>query len=170
MALITFKDLPDTSTPLNAENLNANFQRDIITIGLASDTNVRITSDYVSAKIPFNKLSGQAGTKLKLENNGVRIPSNTKKIKVSARETSVGDESSSSYGIYLFVNEKAVCQIYDVATRPGDYSATTINETIISVNGGELVTLQLYCDSAGHSRNMKAFDGTATSLTVEIVE
>lgn len=62
MALVTFQDLPSTSTPLNASNLNNNFQEVIngsgwITLPLASGITQYTTADHY--KCQYRKIGNQ---------------------------------------------------------------------------------------------------------------
>lgn len=67
MALVEFKNLPDTSTPLNAENLNNNFKKDYILLKLTS--NQTITTD--GSEIPFTVVENTNPTLFQYTNNRI---------------------------------------------------------------------------------------------------
>lgn len=68
MALLEFKNLPDTSTPLNAENLNYNFDlmSNMITIK-GSNTSIT-TGDSEYVEIPYDTNFASVGNKLTFDN------------------------------------------------------------------------------------------------------
>lgn len=63
MALVTFQDLPSTSTPLNAENLNNNFNelnsKSVIRVGLGANTSLTIANAYTNVLIPCDTVTTQ---------------------------------------------------------------------------------------------------------------
>lgn len=63
MALVTFQDLPSTSTPLNAANLNNNFNelnsKSAIRVGLSANTSLAIETAYTNVLIPCDRVLAQ---------------------------------------------------------------------------------------------------------------
>ena len=82
MDLITFKNLPDTSTPLNAENLNllqSNVEKAVnkrgITIGLSENFTTNVTTTYTPIKIPLNAIKAERDTDetFVIQSNGIKV-------------------------------------------------------------------------------------------------
>ena len=118
MALLEFKNLPDTSTPLTAENLNNNFEYlddkmsnflkvETTEISLGSFTanqekydqeySITIPTGYTPLGIMGYRLVGNSFTALRI--NGLYIGSN--KIKYSIENTSGSSTGSITFTVYV---------------------------------------------------------------------
>lgn len=101
MALIEFKNLPDTSTPINAENLNNNFNelKNRKYILLSTDSTIQV----ISASDGWQKInfasSKQYGNVLSFDSNNsvVIVPSNVKKVRVAG---SIGGRNAAWIKVY----------------------------------------------------------------------
>lgn len=81
MGLIEFKDYPNTSTPLNAENLNNNFNELAEKNYFVATSTGSITLNN-TVDIPLTKVRS-SGTKLTLENGKIKVGKGVSKVRVS---------------------------------------------------------------------------------------
>lgn len=82
MGLIEFKDLPDTSTPLNAENLNNNFNllKTKYWSGICEITSLPTETNWLV--VPFNKIKTNTN-QIIIENGIITVSEKIKSVKVS---------------------------------------------------------------------------------------
>lgn len=108
--MITFKNKPDTTTPINAENLNANFNecknKSAILVALSANAELTASTAWATLYIPFNTTIYKVGNGFKLESDGgVSVDSDVTRIKVTFYYQLAEDCSQSVYG-----------RIYDIKT------------------------------------------------------
>lgn len=165
MALITFQDLPSTQTPINSTNLNDNFNEldtktnpQIITAELSSNFTKTI-NDYEI--IPFNR-SVLVGTKLSIDNNGIKVGSGVSKVKISSKATFNSLTSGTKWLTIYKNNEASIPNIATFSSRATIYST----ETVITVSEDDVI----YAKVNGTSGDVIRGGGGYTNITVEVVE
>jgi hypothetical protein len=108
--MITFKNKPDTTTPINAGNLNDNFEecknKSAILVALSANAELTATTAWATLYIPFNIAVSKIGNGFNLESDGgVSVDSNVTRIKVTFYYQLAEDCSQAVYG-----------RIYDIKT------------------------------------------------------
>lgn len=101
--MIIFKNKPDTTTPVNAENLNANFEecknKSAILVALSANAELTAPAAWTNLYIPFNTTIYKVGNRFNLESDGgVSVGSNVTGIKVTFYYQLAEDCSQSIYG------------------------------------------------------------------------
>ena len=175
MSLIEFKDYPSTETPLNAENLNYNFNevntKNIITVGLSGNITETTNKPFV---IVFDKVMASSGTKLTndIENGGVRIGAGVSKVKVSGQiiqQVSVAE----LYGAYIGKNETNLSNAVNIAFNyiSATYKMwqTSLQPVVVDVKEGDIIKFTSYVQQ-NCEMIISAYDGRAVNMTVEVVE
>lgn len=166
MALIEFQDLPNTTTPINAANLNNNFDeldeksdKNIITAELENNF-TKTTTDYEI--LPFTT-EIKVGTKLTLSNNAVIIGSGVSKIKVSAKASFNNLATSGLKWLTIFKNSDAV------SPNPRNLSARDMiyaTDVLVSVNENDIITAKVN----GAINDVIRGGIGYTCITVEVIE
>ena len=164
--MLVFKDLPDTSTPINATNLNGNFneldektEHHIITASMSSNF-TKSTTDYEI--LPLNT-SLIVGNKLSLSNNGIVVGSNVSKVKVSAKLSFNSVATSGLKWLTIFNNNDAV------SANPANLSARNMvysTDTLIEVSAGDIITLKVN----GSAGDVIRYGIPYSNITVEVIE
>jgi hypothetical protein len=101
--MLIFKNKPDTTTPINADNLNVNFQecknKSAILVALSSNTELTASTAWATLYIPFNTTVYKIGNGFNLESDGgVSVDSNVTGIKVTFYYQLAEDCSQAVYG------------------------------------------------------------------------
>ena len=165
MELIEFKDLPNTDTPINAENLNHNFnylaEKNYI---VATITNEQaLSSNYV---LTLDEIVESYGDKLTLSKGKILIGKGISKIKVSG-SIFVNFPTSAGYvwGAIRKGETKMASNITTI-TNGTSYLSTSIPPNIFSVVEGDTIDLLGDSTCGGSARTGKA----NTWLCVEVIE
>lgn len=176
MALIEFKNKPDKNTPLNADNLNHNFNE--LNSNL-EEINNKIAKEYIAATANSNiSVSGntdilltatkQSGTKLILENNKIKIGAGVSKVQVSG---SVFIEITTQNNGYLWgrivKNSTHVSGSIVPLLSGNAFVSSSIPSIIINVTEGDLLYLNV--DAANIKGTVRTGDAN-TWLYVEVIE
>ena len=88
-----------------------------ITVGLLSDTTTTVTSAYSSVDLNFDSEIAKTGTLLALESGKLKIGKGIKKIIVSAKVQTQGDNTS--WGINILKNNSAIVSSFESNPRIG---------------------------------------------------
>lgn len=167
MALIEFKDYPNTSTPLNAENLNNNFNElaEKNYLVATSTGSITLTNEV---DIPLTKVRS-GGTKLTLENGKVKVGEGVSKVRVSG--AIFLDIKGSFVAGYLWGrivnNGNHVSGSITPLISGMGFASSSIPSIITEVKENDLLFLNV--DAAGASGTTR--DGeTTTWLLVEVIE
>ena len=166
MSLITFQDLPNITTPINAQNLNNNFNeldeksdKNIITASMSSNF-TKTTPDYET--LPLNT-SLIVGNKLSLNNNSIIVGSDVSKVKVSAKLSFNSVANSGLKWLTIFKNNDAVsANPTNLSSRNMVYST----DTLIEVSVGDIITLKVN----GSVGDVIRYGIPYSNITVEVVE
>lgn len=158
MSRTDWKNLPDTSTPVNAENLLNDSAKNIITASV-SENYTLTTANYEI--LPLN-ISTKIGNKLQLENNQIIVGSGVSKIKISAK-VSFNTLTSGLKWLTLFQNNAAVSANPMILTGRATLST---NEILVNVVEGDKFTLQINGTNDDVIRGGVAY----TNITIEVVD
>ena len=168
MALIEFQNLPNTSTPLNAENLNTNFEKNIITV-YASDMNITDTTDSQNNTIIFNGTVSSLGNKLSLNTTTgeVTIGSGISYVKVSCGcEIILGSSGMTYHAVSIRKNGSQVGKWAQTKGNynPNVYGYATLSNVLIPVSEGDKITAAVFNRLAG------SYIIGSPYMTVEVVQ
>ena len=165
---------------INVETLMSNLQTQItnlqsqvndknaITIGLNADTTTTSTSAYQTIDLNLTKEVGKVGTKLSLSNGKVLIGSGVTKVLVSGKiQTQQSDNSS--YGLLIKKNDTEVSNNYE-GNSGASWSQLTATPILIPVSEGDTIKMSIYHNSSNTTKNVKAYSGYGTYLTVEAID
>lgn len=165
MSSTTFKNLPDQSTPITAENLNNN----IITVGLtanftydASDGEQQLPIDYVIASV---------GNKLTLDttNNVIKIGAGITKIAVSFTVSTytATPTTSKAYVRTRILKNGANVSRSDVRTEGMIYRPTmSMAKFVVSVQQNDEISIGLFSNNGALTT---VAEYTGVNVTIEVV-
>ena len=169
-----WQDLPNTTTPINATNLNKMEQgiydandKNVITIGLNADTSFTSTANYQSIDVNLTNEVGKTGTKLSLSNGKVSIGAGVTKVLISGAMQTQGD--GNMYGLSLYKNNNTIAQAF-VSPPNSSYNHLSVVPIIVSVAQNDTIKMGVYINTSGSTKNLKAYNGGGTYLTVEVIE
>jgi len=165
MALVEFKNLPDTSTPLNAQNLNNNFELLSNQIALlsnqmtitCSDTSITTTLDQKREDIPLDTVLASVGDKLTLNtaNNKyeIKIGSGVSYVSVSAGYSANQTTSGATYiALTILKNGSQYGKWANAKGNPSNpnvYLYTSMSDILIPVQQGDAIALAIFIRVAG---------------------
>ena len=144
MSYINFQNLPTTTTPLSAANLNAIQNIGAIQIYLASDTDVSSdTTQY--AKVPLDTQYDISGTQLSFDstNKAIVVGAGVSKVEVTGFITmdTTNKVTPPNYGIAVRINGSGSNQLYSANTIiEGSYVKIFV-KGILSVSQNDKLTL-----------------------------
>lgn len=141
MSLIEFEDFPSTNTPINAENLNNNFNElndyNSIKIRFSTSGNYSIPTTDANTKLPFGTIVSSHGNKLTLTaNNEVKIGSGVSVIRVYAAAyfTSVHQRAAT-----LRINKNTTAEYNANEYMAGNYQSILTPSVEIDVQENDLI-------------------------------
>ena len=185
MEKINFENLPSTNTPINANNLNqlqTNVENEftkkasVMTIGLSNDmTFSKANTGSTSNLITMDKVMSSSGNKLTFDstNHAIKIGAGVSKVKVSANAIQSANGEGLS-GINIHKNDMslngAVNVGFNAIKHADQWIRLGLAPVLIDVSEGDLIKLSGYVDINSLTITMKAYNGRATNLTVEVVE
>lgn len=137
MALVEFKDLPDTSTPINATNLNNNFQELtnkwarlkpnlVITLTGTSETAIPLSIDAKNGNFTVNS------------NGELVIGSDISKIQISGQLYFYQGTANTKR---IFVKKNGTNVIRSIHSNFNSTSTFDINAKIIDVTEGDIISV-----------------------------
>ena len=164
--------LDDVLTAINnlPEGGSGGGSRSIITVGLSSD----ITYSNGGIVIPLEKILSEKGNELSLDTTtgAVKIGAGVSKILVSGTITQES-KAAGLYGGNINKNgtnlASAVNIGFNYVTTINQMFKTTFHPVLVDVTEGDLIYLTAYTH-ATTTVTVKAYDGRATNITVEVVE
>jgi hypothetical protein len=171
MALIEFKDYPNTSTPLNAENLNNNFNElkekiEKLNYIVATISN-KVTATGMGV-ITLDKVSDKEGEKLKLENGGIKIGSGVSKIRVSGSVfVNISTQSAGYLWTQIRKNGASKCSSLTPVVAGMGFVSASVPSMIIDVVENDVIDLM--GDFAGPSGEIRN-NAENTWLLVEVIK
>lgn len=142
MALIEFENKPSTNTPINADNLNHNFNEVNVKDYIIATINARQNVDSHS-KVLLNSVYHNEGNSFSLNTNGeIVIGADVSYIEISANIYYENLQSGSYAWTQIYKND-----VFETgAICPSTYYAgASIPSIIIPVNEGDIISL--YADS-----------------------
>ena len=141
--------------------------KNIITIGLNTDTSTTSTSAYQGIDLSLTKEISKVGTKLSLSNGKVLIGSGVTKVLVSGKLQTQGDNSA--YGLLIKKNNTEISNNYE-GNQGASWSQLTASPILASVTEGDTIKMSVYHNVTNATKNIKAYSGYGTYLTVEVIE
>lgn len=109
MALIEFKDYPDTTTPINAQNLNHNFDelygsnKGNFLIGIMANDFTFQTLNTTET-MPIDTIYSSNGNSLTISNNGIKIGAGVHHVLVSAQIYAYTNVANNEFITYIYQN------------------------------------------------------------------
>jgi len=177
MEKILFKDYPDTTTPIDAENLNtmqdniengitAISQKNIATIYNSSALNITPSKNYASTKLNLSD-NVVVGNKLSVVSGGIKIGAGVSKIMVSGQVTIYRGTSKNGVGVDIRKNDDLIaysrCNFVDWSE-----ATATVTPVLESVQEDDIIYL---CFKNADATSQYTLQGQkSTVLTVEVVE
>lgn len=169
MALVTFQDLPSTSTPLNAANLNNNFNevKGCATAYINESTTSSSTAS-TNQKVTLTQINSNTD-KLTLSNGGIKIGSGISKILVSAtmRYYALQNAALGDRRIMVLKNSTSIARAFDTRDTT-DVRFLSLSITPILINVAENDIIYLYSNSPQSSEEISSSSNNETRLTVEV--
>ena len=166
MSLIEFKNLPNTSTPITAENLNNNFneakKHEIATAYLTSSQGNLGVGLILLDNIQTNT------DKLTLSNNAILIGDGISKIKVSANV--FGEIMSTTDYLWCEIRKNGTAFIRGIDNSNTTYAGVSFAPILIDVQEGDYI--QLFKAGTTNAVTIRGYNQNTynTYLTVEVVE
>ena len=180
MNKINFQNLPDTSTPLNASNMNqiqTNVETEITRLDSAIEQSkipqiitatinrksFTISTSWGAVNLaPFDSYVSTTN-KITLQNNGLKIGTGVSKILVSA--SMKASDNSSFPGDKIFqIAKNDVDVVENYLTNQGSWAPQTISPMMIEVQENDIITLKFASGGTGTG------DLLGEYLTIQVVE
>ena len=165
MSLIEFQNYPSTETPLNAENLNHNFnelaEKNIITASISSNYAIKTDSPDTYEMLPLSTYT-HIGDKLTLENGKIVIGKNVSLVKISAKLSFNTLTAGLKWVTVFGKNDTAVL------ANPNQLSGratVSCSDALVSVKEGDTLELRVLGLKDDVVRSGLAY----TYLTVEVI-
>lgn len=178
---VNWKDLPDTSTPITAENLNKMDMQidqntnaieqntsDIATINSnlgktikVSNSSSQVLTSDTDTTIAFNTVDFNTSNNLNLSNNRINIGANINSVLVNARWTSFGitNTGDNNY-IYIFKNGERV----SFKSSRGAYTQET--SVVIPVQENDYIEMHAYQSSSSNVTVTETNTSTFLQVTI----
>lgn len=162
MALIEFENKPSTETPINATNLNHNFNE----LNNKNAIVAYITNDFTTTgvereRLPLNDYTAKVGNQLTISNNSIVIGENINYVLVSAQVYWYDPiEIDRRKTVTIMKNDQIVC--VNILYVSAYYVHQTTSSTIVSVKQGDIITLNVGGSNGDLVKNYQ----TGTFLTV----
>ena len=144
-----------------------NSSKDAITIGLNGDHSYTATSAYQTQEVSLTKQMAKSGSRLSLSSGKVTIGAGVSKVLVSGSMQTQGDNTT--YGLNIYKTNTLVAQSF-VAPSGSSYNHISVAPTLVSVSQGDTIRMGVYINNSGATKNLKAYSGSGTYLTVEVIE
>lgn len=136
-----------------------------MTVGLNTNTNFTISTAWNYQPIPLDKLRVNTGSRLKFENNGIKIPAGVKRVRVSGNGMLCGIVGQQI--LLLTHNSTTISTGYAHPPGTGNWSVISLSPITIDVNEGDMIYLKY---GAGSTGTLRIAGGMYTYLTVDVVE
>lgn len=168
--MITFKDLPDTSTPLSSDNLNTNFEElNRNAISVFYNGSYTLSAGNI---IPFN-LENKHGNKLTLNSGEIVIGSGVSKVEISA-QIWFGTGDTTRQWFKIMKDGVIVSQTLSFSTYNAGFNVAYLSPVIVDVTAGQKITLALHSIMGTTTTSLLVNDGaspynTMTYLTVKVI-
>ncbi len=135
----------------------------IISVSFNNDFYSMTSSNWQQVELVFDKIVGQIGNLLKLENGKIKIGKGIKKIKASFQTSTNRLANDTFYSLNLKKNGNAVASFE--GRKGGDPQSWSfvIAPVLIDVEENDEISVSLFCDSATLISRM-------TQFVVEVIE
>lgn len=170
----SWQDLPNTTTPINATNLNKMEQgiydandKNVITAKTLSDYTIQSTD--TAEDIKTFSLYNSIGNKLTIENGAIKIGSGVSKVKVSYNATTQNSTSTATCRVftYLMHNTTSITQESHYFNRTWEQISVSHNPIIRAVSQGDEFYLRVY--GLAGTKLMGGSSFCHTAITVEVI-
>lgn len=154
MALIEFKNLPDTTTPLTAQNLNNNFNYltpSVYCVRVSSNHEWTSATQYAEELIPFDTGSG-SNSDFSLSSGKIKINGNISKVLVSINLDDFG--SQDQQGIVVYINQTPAYPAFIITPATTMYRLNTVANILLDVNQNDEIYFTQYSNSMNQTRTI----------------
>lgn len=134
----------------------------IISVGFNSNYSMT-SSDWEQKDLIFDKLVGQVGNLLSLENGKIKIGKGIKKVKVSFQTSTASLANDTFYSLNLKKNGNAVATYEGRKNGDPQNWSFIIAPIILDVEENDEISISLFCNSA-------TLNAQFTQLVVEVIE
>ena len=171
MALITFEDLPSTNTPLNAANLNNNFNelnnKLAATIALTSNTTVTVSTAYGYNKIPLNAIKAQKNATgiLSVSQNGTITINKTGWYLVSGVASCKSTNSNQTIIVTILTTPYQLGESY-YASGTTKTDAINVSPHIVYLTSGQQIWLNITGSATGDITVSGSSNGRFTYVNI----
>ena len=135
----------------------------IISVSFNNDFYSMTSSNWQQVELVFDKIVGQIGNLLKLENGKIKIGKGIKKVKASFQTSTNGLAKDTFYSLNLKKNGNAVASFE--GRKDGDPQSWSfvIAPVLIDVEENDEISVSLFCNSA-------TLMSGSTQFIVEVIE
>lgn len=135
----------------------------IISVSFNNDFYSMTSSNWQQVELVFDKIVGQIGNLLKLENGKIKIGKGIKKVKASFQTSTNGLANDTFYSLNLKKNGNSVAS--NEGKKNGDPQSWSfvIAPVLIDVEENDEISVSLFCNSATLMSGM-------TQFVVEVIE
>lgn len=137
-------------------------RNNIISVGFNSNYSIT-SSNWQQKDVTFNKVIGQVGNLLKLENGKIKIGKGIKKVKASFQTSTNRLANDTFYSLNLKKNGNAVASFEGRKNGDPQSWSFVIAPVIMDVEENDEISVSLFCNSATLMSGM-------TQFVVEVIE
>lgn len=170
-----WQDLPNTTTPINATNLNKIEnelelldRKSILTIQPSSNTTYSSTGQYQAQKLINLTNYAVKGSKISLNNNEIQFDSSVKYIKISGILGLNVVSSGKTYGLNIIRSNGGISrgEINITQVTPNGYFQNiSLTPILFPIEAGDIISLYIYFGDANTSARVEKY----STFTVEEV-
>lgn len=176
---IGWEDAPSEQTPLDSGNLKQmeNNTEDAINeaisqieskmnniISVSFNNNYSMSSsNWQQVELVFDKIVGQIGNLLKLENGKIKIGKGIKKVKASFQTSTKALANDTFYSVNIKINGNSVASNEGKKVSDPQNWSFVIAPVLIDVEENDEISVSLFCNSATLMSGM-------TQFVVEVIE
>lgn len=135
----------------------------IISVSFNNDFYSMTSSNWQQVELVFDKIVGQIGNLLKLENGKIKIGKGIKKVKASFQTSTNGLANDTFYSLNLKKNGNAVASFEGRKDGDPQNWSFVIAPVLIDVEENDEISVSLFCNSATLMSGM-------TQFVVEVIE
>ena len=170
MSLIQFQDLPSTSTPINAANLNNNFNelngKLAATIALTSSATITVSTAYGYSRIPLNNIKEQKNSSgiVSVSQNGSITINKTGWYLVSGVASCRSTNTNNTIITTIYATSEQLGEAYRVAT--GKTEAINISPHIVYLTSGQQIWFSVSGSATGDITVSGSSNGRFTYVNI----
>lgn len=170
MALLEFKDYPNTTTPLNAANLNNNFnelKRNVCTAVTNGRPVISVSTAYEIKRLPLD-VATISGTKLTFNNSTdeIEIGTGITKVLVSGKLVIFTSPQYNDGAAHIIKNGTETTSAN--SQKLGTFTQYVLPPRLIEVTAGDKIAMTFNSGTTGNFTFIS--DAKQCYLTVEVIE